>query len=339
MTQLYAEDAATIVADNPFAVVLRLGGRSIVLIPARHSRSNYADCRVTDRSTVLRFLNAAKSDSWAMAGLRRINSETQHDTNANQRDDVKLFDAIAEAVARGRIYAVMVDNERQQAVAGNSAINYHAVAGRFRSIANKETDFFTFLGDQLPELWCQAYAKMPHAGSDIVTVTDTGYNFIFDLQAERVVVAYGVSGFNPGKRDADRMRDFLGAVNSPGELKKIAAAAPSAAIGQQQMAAAQMSWRDRFFRTYGHKYDRGHFMSHRQGGGLDINLFPQRADINQGRSPQGVAYRSLEKACVASSVFCFSRPIYDDGTWVPAQLEYGVVHQTQRMQVMMFPNK
>jgi hypothetical protein len=81
-------------------------------------------------------------------------------------------------------------------------------------------------------------------------------------------------------------------------------------------------------------------MSHRQGGGLDINLFPQRADVNQGRSTQGKTYRAMERACVANpGTFCFSRPIYDDQTWVPAELDYGVLYSPRTVDVRTFPNK
>lgn len=34
----------------------------------------------------------------------------------------------------------------------------------------------------------------------------------------------------------------------------------------------------------GGKYDRGHFIAHLSGGPIDINLFPQRRDINRGWS-------------------------------------------------------
>ncbi len=85
-------------------------------------------------------------------------------------------------------------------------------------------------------------------------------------------------------------------------------------------------------------------MSHKQGGGLDINLFPQRADINQGHGRLGASYRAMEKECVLQAkqgtpVFCFSRPIYDDESWVPAMLDYGIIYGPQHISVATFPNK
>ena len=77
-----------------------------------------------------------------------------------------------------------------------------------------------------------------------------------------------------------------------------------------------LSYRERFLASHGHRYDRGHFMSHRQAGGLDINLFPQRADINQGHSALGKQYRAMERDAVTHrNTFVFSRPLYDDKSW------------------------
>jgi hypothetical protein len=51
----------------------------------------------------------------------------------------------------------------------------------------------------------------------------------------------------------------------------------------------------------------------------------------------------METACVAKPgvdpVFCCSRPLYDDGSWVPAQLEYAVLYNPNWMNVRTFPNR
>jgi len=81
-------------------------------------------------------------------------------------------------------------------------------------------------------------------------------------------------------------------------------------------------------------------MSHRQAGGLDINLFPQRADINQGHSALGKQYRAMERDAVTHrNTFVFSRPLYDDKSWVPAELEYGLLYGRSHVEVKRFPNK
>ena len=263
--------------------------------------------------------------------------------NANLLNGNQVIEAATAAVVAGHIYAVIADAPDDSPE--NPPISYNRLAARYLSSnpAMQEAGFFGFLYQQLPGLCCDAYAPMPGSGDQIVQLGDHGYDFLFDLGAERVVAAFGTSRYNPGARDSGRMAGFLGQVTGSAELQRLAPQAGSPQALRDRLDKAKLTWRDRFFQTYGHKYDRGHFMSHRQGGGLDINLFPQRADINQGRTPLGVEYRAMETACVAKPgvepVFCCSRPIYDDHSWVPAQLEYAVIYNPQRIHARTFPNK
>ena len=67
-------------------------------------------------------------------------------------------------------------------------------------------------------------------------------------------------------------------------------------------------------------YDRGHFFAHTMGGGLDINLFPQIANVNRGGN-----WRKMEVECAGNpGTFCFIRPIYSNSSWKPTRLEYGI---------------
>jgi hypothetical protein len=183
------------------------------------------------------------------------------------------------------------------------AINYGAVMGCL--IGSPSARVIEGLGRALPPLWCEAYETMPGSGGEIVAVEQGSYTYLFDLVAERVVVAYGLSAKAVGKRDASRMRGFLGRMS------------------------------DRF----AGRGDKGHIMSHAQGGGMDINLFPQRADINRGRSLQGRLYREMERACAANpGSFCFSRLLYDDPSWVPHEIEYGVLHHPTQFRIERFTN-
>ena len=192
------------------------------------------------------------------------------------------------------------------------------------------------LASELPKEWCRAYGSMPTSRSEIVQVTEHGYEYLFDLALERVVCAFGVSWYNDTTRDSERMSGFLGA--SGGTKEPAKAAATTNAVSKRTHLAG-LSYRDRFFLTHGDRYDRGHFMSHRQGGGYDINLFPQLASVNQGKSVEGKVYRAMERECVDQAMFCFSRPIYDDRTWVPAELEYGVLRSASAWFVQKFPNR
>jgi hypothetical protein len=170
------------------------------------------------------------------------------------------------------------------------SINYDGLASKFlRSAASGKTAeerrgaFTSFLFDELAEVWCEKYRRMPNGRIEIVQLTDDDYKFLFDLAGERVIAAFSTSRVNPAKRDSSRMAGFLGKVGSnPDDLAQ-STLSPEAAARRQHLAG--LSFRERFFETHGDKYDRGHFMSHRPGGGLDINLFPQRADIKPSTAP------------------------------------------------------
>jgi hypothetical protein len=81
-------------------------------------------------------------------------------------------------------------------------------------------------------------------------------------------------------------------------------------------------------------YDKGHFIALSSGGPFDINLFPQRSDINRGGR-----FRSLEiKASSNPGTFLFSRPVYNDNSVCPYKLEYGLVLVDGTLQWDRFDN-
>jgi hypothetical protein len=72
--------------------------------------------------------------------------------------------------------------------------------------------------------------------------------------------------------------------------------------------------------------DRGHFVAHGAGGGLDLNLFPQLALLNRGWSRQGRLWRQLERyATRHPGTPLFVRPVYRDESWRPSVLEFGLI--------------
>jgi hypothetical protein len=182
-------------------------------------------------------------------------------------------------------------------------INYAGVMGTL--IGSPQQKVIDGLLKALPDLWCQSYEAMPGSSDDIVAVEQENYTHLFDLRAERVVVAFGLSTKNLIKRDASRMKGFLGKMS------------------------------DRFLG----RGDKGHIMSHGQGGGMDINLFPQRPDVNRGRSLSGKVYREMERYCAANTgSFCFSRLLYDEPSWVPFEIEYGVLYHPRQFRIERFTN-
>lgn len=169
----------------------------------------------------------------------------------------------------------------------------------------------------LIDCWIDDYGDMVDHKPCILDVPDRGFKFLFDLTLathdkndparpdDRVVAACGRSRTAEEKRDASRIRGL-------------------GKIGDRSRGSM----------------DKGHLMAHAAGGSLDINIFPQRSDVNQGRSQEGRRYRKMERYAARNpGTFFFSRPIYGDGSWTPHALEYGLLLlDERRFWVERFPN-
>jgi len=153
--------------------------------------------------------------------------------------------------------------------------------------------------------------------TNILRFSDGSFEFLFDFSSEliatgevadeeavedRVVATFGFSKANVQKRDGSRMQGF-----------------PKSPIGSPTM-------------------DKGHLLARSSGGGVDINLFPQRTELNRGWSERGKVFRQMEKYCAAHvGTFSF-RPIYLDRSRVPAEIEYGVLTEELKLWVERFEN-
>jgi hypothetical protein len=159
--------------------------------------------------------------------------------------------------------------------------------------------------------WCDEY--MDKFDGAELSEMNLGYAvFIFDHKWERVILAYALSIEQLMKRESSRMRGF-----------------PDPNVSAQRVLG------EKAFRA-----DKGHFLGHASGGELDINLFPQRRELNRGWSDEGKQFRSMERYVAEHpGTFFYHRPIYDDETWVPCWLEYGVLEDDMRWLVAKFANK
>ena len=163
------------------------------------------------------------------------------------------------------------------------------------------------LHTELPRLWDDAYLDATPGDAEIVAFSDGANRYSFDLTRERVVAAWGESRRAEAERDRSRQAGFI----------------------------------PRFSRHYEGK-DRGHFLSHGQGGGMDVNFFPQLVAVNRGWSEAGKLYRRMETyAASHPGTFCFSRPLYarDNDTWDPEQVEYGLLMGGETLRAVVFPNR
>src|ERR1043166_3952228 len=164
------------------------------------------------------------------------------------------------------------------------------------------------LDDVLPGLWRTDYLAMPGSTSNLVVVTfgeDSRAShfsrYLFDHSGDP---ALGTHAGAAAPMAEDRVAAVWGT-----SRKVEAGTREKARIRGFPLGPASKG------------YDRGHFFAHTMGRGLDINLFPQAARVNRGG-----LWRRMESSCVQNAgTFCFVRPIYVDGSWRPARLEYGIV--------------
>lgn len=165
----------------------------------------------------------------------------------------------------------------------------------------------------LEDAWIDTYCSASRHSPAIVSFPDQGFTYLFDQASascsdvdDRIVAAHGLSSATRHQRDSSRMQSFLGGrIEIPGKGT----------------------------------FDKGHVLAHAMGGGLDQNLFPQRPELNRGRSAAGRIYRRMERhAATHAGTFVFSRLIYGDGSWVPSLLEYGVLMDGGRLWVELFEN-
>jgi len=158
--------------------------------------------------------------------------------------------------------------------------------------------------------WCKEYRSYTK-DTYISEMNIDSSVFLFDHASERVVLAYAVSTEALVKRDASRMRRF------PDVNKTV-----------------QKVLRDKAFHA-----DKGHFLGHVSGGRMDINLFPQQRELNRGWSEEGKRFRTMERY-VAKEIgsFFYHRPIYENESWMPDYLEYGVLKEGSEWWVDRFCN-
>ena len=163
----------------------------------------------------------------------------------------------------------------------------------------------TMIGDE----WIDKYQLQCEKKMSILSITVENFTFLWDETYERVVSVYGAS------KDAE-------------------------VVKRRDKPRIAYYYRN-FIRRYQPetKTDTGHFIAHSLGGGLDMNLFPQKRDVNQGRSAEGKLYRKMENyAFKYPRTFVFSRPLYFDDTWRPYFLEYGLLKKDGTLWIHLFDN-
>jgi len=182
---------------------------------------------------------------------------------------------------------------------------------------------YNLFWDQITLLWTNEYAEAFPKHGEITLQNFQGFSFLIDhvwpdvqqadinneLPETRVISFFGISNTNIVATNRSRMK-----------------------VGWGKTSVA--------FSEFGTDYDKGHFVAHGFGGPIDVNIFPQRRDVNRGWSEEGKRFRKMENFITANpGTLVFSRPIYTDLTICPHQLEYGYFDEKLNLIAAVFPNR
>ena len=191
--------------------------------------------------------------------------------------------------------------------------------------AKTPQDIFNHFKESKWKAWVDEYLQESHGFSGDITCQGFwgGFQFILDhtsdwkpaefptcnIPEDRVIAAFGISTAVANKLNRKIMANFR--KDTP-----------------------------KLFDRFGAIYNKGHFIAHAMGGPIDINLFPQIAHVNLGRSTEGKMFRSMEKYITSHpGTFVFSRPVYGDFSECPIALEYGYCEANMEMVYKIFPNR
>jgi hypothetical protein len=171
------------------------------------------------------------------------------------------------------------------------------------------------LREQFPLRWREVYLAATSHVTNIVQLESGNFEYVCDLYAELEML--GEVPFD--QTVEDRVIGVLG-------------------FSTPMKAARNDHQRGWIEDSFGYSRDRGHFMAHRVSGAFN-GIFSQERNLNRGWSEQGKLYRRMENYCYEHpGTFCFSRPVYADGTSVPRWLEFGLIREEGTLWVEVFDN-
>jgi len=167
-------------------------------------------------------------------------------------------------------------------------LNYASIAAdlKTRRTPLTEADVSALYGPRLVTAWLSDYGNRS-SRYDVVETNDGCFYYLFDIAAERLIAAWGLS----------KGRD----------------------LSPRSIIATRMKGHPLTNMVGGKRYHRGHAVPHTLGGRTDINLVPQLGVINSG------PFQAIERLAVenAGSLY-FTYWIYLDAkSQRPARVEQG----------------
>jgi hypothetical protein len=186
------------------------------------------------------------------------------------------------------------------------------------SLAESGTNISVFLHEHLPRKWSDVYAKTVAHPTNIVRLRFRTFDYICDAYSKL---------------------EMAGEVSYDQTIKDRVVAVLGTSACASERPRAVRDWTPPSEEVFCTERDNGHFMAHCIGGGLGVNVFSQERRLNRGWSPQGKIYRQMEAYCYQHpGTFCFSRPIYEDGSNAPRWLEFGLLKHKGALWVEVFDN-
>ena len=159
-------------------------------------------------------------------------------------------------------------------------IDYPSLCGSGRA---HDQALVTWLREQLPIKWRDVYAATSSHVANIVQIRRGTFDYFCDSYS--TLEALGEVPFD--QRVQDRVIGVLGT---------------SAPTRNPRRGSLQNAWLAVPEEIEGSARDRGHFIAHSIGGGLDINVFSQARALNRGASEQGKRYREAENTAASTQV-------------------------------------
>jgi hypothetical protein len=191
----------------------------------------------------------------------------------------------------------------------------------FSKVADKNIERkIEFLAEELPYHFYEKYLLMTPRLTNLCRLSFKGFEYIYDDYSQ--LEASGIVPYSPTIES--RVVGVLGRSRPTSETRD---------------AYRLQGWVGETKKYLGEDTDKGHFMAHKIGGGLEINIFAQNRGINRGWSERGKIYRAMERYCARHpNIFCFNHPIYREDNSRPCMFDFGVLKSCGNLWVESFEN-